>query len=122
MQIAALRSEAQQRDPRLAELTAGIAKRQEQMTAMEEQINKVKDSIYASFSKQASYMTLLSRRLLLLGIFASQHAVRTKLAFVLSSPQCCACCAPPAAQVMQVTSKRGYSSHARFITLKDYHN
>ena len=60
MQIAALRSEAQQRDPRLAELTAGIAERQKQMTAMEEQINKVKDSIYASFSKQASCATLLS--------------------------------------------------------------
>lgn len=52
MQIAALSSEAQHRSPRLAELTAAIEKRQEKMTGMEEQINAVKDSVYASFSKQ----------------------------------------------------------------------
>ncbi|KAL3149139.1 hypothetical protein ABBQ32_001975 [Trebouxia sp. C0010 RCD-2024] len=51
-EISALNSEAQQRNPRLAELTAAIKKRQEKMTAMEEQINAVKDATYASFSKQ----------------------------------------------------------------------
>ena len=59
VQIAALRSEAEQRNPRLAKLTAAIEKRQEKMTAMEEQINAVKDTTYASFSKQASHNALL---------------------------------------------------------------
>lgn len=64
LQISALNSEAQQRNPRLAELTAAIKKRQEKMTAMEEQINAVKDATYASFSKQASRNALLPKAFL----------------------------------------------------------
>lgn len=53
-QIASLSKEVKQRGPAISELAAAIQGRQEKMAGMERQINNVKDSMFASFSKQVS--------------------------------------------------------------------
>lgn len=102
MQIAALTAEAQQRNPRLAELTAAIEKRQEKMTAMEEQINAVKDSTCASFSKQASYKCLATQSLSLLRNFHGEAS--DAASWMIPPPMLSACVC-----LMQQTSTLGYS-------------
>ena len=54
LQISSLSKEADERAPGIAELAGAVQARQEKMAGMEEQINSVKDSMYASISKQVS--------------------------------------------------------------------
>lgn len=54
LQIASLSKEADERAPGIAELAGAVQARQEKMAGMEDQINAVKDSMYASISKQVS--------------------------------------------------------------------
>ncbi len=54
LQIASLSKEAEERAPGIAELAGAVQARQEKMAGMEDQINSVKDSMYASISKQVS--------------------------------------------------------------------
>jgi len=54
LQIASLSKEADERAPGIAELAGAVQARQEKMAGMEDQINTVKDSMYASISKQVS--------------------------------------------------------------------
>ncbi|DBA97424.1 TPA: hypothetical protein ACH3X1_015143 [Trebouxia sp. C0004] len=51
-EIASLSKEADERAPGIAELAGSVHARQEKMAGMEDQINTVKDSMYASISKQ----------------------------------------------------------------------
>ncbi|DBA77355.1 TPA: hypothetical protein ACH3X2_000872 [Trebouxia sp. C0005] len=51
-EIASLSKEADERAPGIAELAGAVQARQEKMAGMEDQINAVKDSMYASISKQ----------------------------------------------------------------------
>ena len=60
VQIASLTKEAKQRAPGLADLNKAINKRQADMTAMEKQINAVKDSMYGPISKQVSSKPILA--------------------------------------------------------------
>jgi len=54
LQIASLSKEADERAPGISALAAAVQARQEKMAGMEDQINTVKDSMYASISKQVS--------------------------------------------------------------------
>jgi len=54
LQIASLSKEADERAPGISVLAAAVQARQEKMAGMEDQINTVKDSMYASISKQVS--------------------------------------------------------------------
>ena len=59
LQIGSLSKEADERGPGIAELAGTVQARQQKMASMEDHINTVKDSMYASISKQVTPLSSL---------------------------------------------------------------